>query len=156
MFFVESILHCWMGVPFYIAQLGEVWFACFCDCSGAESFKCVFNLAGLLQKFQVSSIMRYLLRFSKTQEQWKSKAAFTIAFFTTVNHNYNHKQWTLKHWNTKQRSKFTNHQSQTMTFWTCWGKFLFPERSSKMIYGSEKRKRQRRVFLKSAVIGSVL
>ena len=57
-----------MGVPFYIAQLGEVWFACFYDCSGGESFNCVFNLAGLLQKFQVSSIMRYLLRFSKTQE----------------------------------------------------------------------------------------
>ena len=42
-----------MGARFYIAQLGEARFPCFCDCSGAESFNCVFNLAGLLQKFQV-------------------------------------------------------------------------------------------------------
>ena len=29
-----------------------------------------------------------------------------------------------------------------MTFWTRWGKLLFPKRSAKMIDGSEERKRQ--------------
>ena len=40
-------------------------------------------------------------------------------------------------WNTEtqNRSKYTNHKSQTMTFWTCWSKLLFPNRSAKMIDG---------------------
>ena len=38
------------------------------------------------------------------------KAPFKIAFFTAVNHNYDHKQ--------QNRLKSTNHKSQTMTFWT--------------------------------------
>ena len=45
------------------------------------------------------------------------------------------KQRTLKHRNTQNRSKYTNHKSQTMTFWTCWSKLLFPKRSAKMIDG---------------------
>ena len=126
-----------MGIPFYIAQLGEVWFACICDHSGAESCNCVFNLAGLLQKFQVPSICNnYLLCFSKTQPP--SQLHFSLpSIITTITSN--------KPWNTethKTDRKFTNHQSQAMTFWTCWSKFLFPERSAKMIDGSEKRKRQ--------------
>ena len=83
-----------------------------------------------------------LLRFSKTHELWSSKATFTIAFFTAVNHNYDHKQRTLKHRNTQNGSKSTNHKSQTMTFWTRWSKFLFPKSSSKMIDGCKKRIRQ--------------
>ena len=59
-----------------------------------------------------------LLRFSQTCELSSSKAAFTIAFFAAVNHNYDHKQRTLKHTNTQNGSKSTNHKSQTMTFWT--------------------------------------
>ena len=50
-----------------------------------------------------------LLRFSKTDELWSSKATFTIAFFTAVNHNCDHKQRTLKHRNTQNGSKSTNH-----------------------------------------------
>ena len=57
-----------------------------------------------------------LLRFSQTCELLKSKAAFTIAFFAAVNHNYDHKQRTLKHRNTQKGSKSTNHKLQTMTF----------------------------------------
>ena len=83
-----------------------------------------------------------LQRFSKTHELWSSKATFTIAFFTAVNHNYDHKQRTLKHRNTRNWSKSTNHKSQTMTFWTRWSKLLFPKRSAKMIDGCEKRIRQ--------------
>ena len=41
---------------------------------------------------------------------------FTIAFFAAVNHNYDHKQQTLKHRNTQNGSKSINHKSQTMTF----------------------------------------
>ena len=74
-----------------------------------------------------------LLRFSKTHELWSSKATFTIAFFTAVNHNYDHKQRTLKRRNTQNGSKSTNHKSQTMTFSTRWSKFLFPKSSAKMI-----------------------
>ena len=66
-----------------------------------------------------------LLRFSQTCELQSSKAAFTIAFFAAVNHNYDHKQRTLKHRNTQNRSKSTNHKSQTMTFWTRLSKVLF-------------------------------
>ena len=49
----------------------------------------------------------------------KVKASFTTAFFAAVNHNYDHKQRTLKHRNTQNGSKSTNHKSQPMTFWTC-------------------------------------
>ena len=35
-------------------------------------------------------------------------------FFAAVNHNYDHKQRTLKHRNTQNGSKSTNHKSQTM------------------------------------------
>ena len=52
-----------------------------------------------------------LLCFSKTHEFCISKAAFTISFFAAVSHNYDHKQWTLKHRNTQNRSKSTYHKS---------------------------------------------
>ena len=48
-----------------------------------------------------------------------------IAFFAAVNHNYDHKQRTLKQRNTQNGSKSTNHKSQTMTFWTCEVKLSF-------------------------------
>jgi len=57
-----------------------------------------------------------LLRFSQTCELLRSKAAFTTTFFAAVNHSYDHKQRTLKHKNTQNGSKSTNHKSQTMTF----------------------------------------
>ena len=79
-----------------------------------------------------------LLRFSKTHELWSSKATFTVAFFTTINHNYDHKQRTLKHRNTQNGSKSTNHKSQSMTFSTHCSKLLFPKRFAKMIDGCEK------------------
>ena len=85
-----------------------------------------------------------------TTRTQSSKAAFTIAFFAAVNHNYDHKQRTLKHRNTQTGSKSTNHRSQTMTFWTCLSKVLFPNRSAKMIDGSEKRKRQLAFELESS------
>ena len=53
---------------------------------------------------------RSLLRFSKTRELWSSKAAFTRAFFAAFNHNYDHKQRSLKHRNTQNGSKSTNHK----------------------------------------------
>ena len=120
-----------MGIPFYTAQLGEVWFACICDQSGVESFNCVFNLPGLLQKFQVPSICNIYCTFQKHKNNENQKPPSQLHFspqsiLITVTSN----------------EPSTNHQSQTMTFWTCWSKFLFPERSSKMIDGSEKRKRQ--------------
>ena len=55
-----------------------------------------------------------LLGFSQTCELLSSKADFTIAFSPAVNHNYDHRQRTLKHRNTQNGSKSTNHQSQTM------------------------------------------
>ena len=58
------------------------------------------------------------------------------------NHNYDHKQWTLKHRNTQHGLKSTNHRSQTLTFWTRLSKALFPKRSVKIIDGSEKCKCQ--------------
>ena len=57
--------------------------------------------------------LTFLLRFSKTPKLWSSKAAFTIMFFATINHNYDHKQPTLKRKNTHIRQKkrpITNHK----------------------------------------------
>ena len=82
---------------------------------------------------------KLLLRFSQTCELLKSKAAFTIVFFAAVNHNYDHKQRTLKHRNTLNGSKSTNHKSQTMTLRSHQRKGLFPKRSAKMIDGSQKQ-----------------
>ena len=104
------------------------------------------------------SLWKYycLLRFSQTCELSSSKAAFTIAFFAAANHNYDHKQRTLKRRNTQNGSKSTNHQSQSMTFWTRISKVLFPKRSAKMIDCSENANTnwllnfRIRVFLKSA------
>ena len=79
--------------------------------------------------------------FTNTQTL-KFKSRLHNSFFATVNHNYDHKQWTLKHRNTQNGSKSTNHRSQTLNFWTQLSKVLFPKRSLKMIGGSEKRKRQ--------------
>ena len=66
-----------------------------------------------------------LLRFSLTCKLLSSKATFTIAFFTAINHNYDHKQWTLKHRNTRKGLKFTNHKSQTWPFELVKVKFCF-------------------------------
>ena len=88
------------------------------------------------------SVFRVLLHFSKTRKLWSSKAAITNAFLAAVNHNYDHKQRTLKQGNTQNGSKSAIHKSQTMIIWTCWSKLLFPKRSAKMIDGSEKSKRQ--------------
>ena len=53
------------------------------------------------------------LRFLKTRELWSSNAAFAIAFYAAVNHNYDHKQQTMKHWNTQNGSNSTNHKPWT-------------------------------------------
>ena len=46
-------------------------------------------------------------------------------FFADVNYNnYYHKQWTLKHRNTQNGWRSTNHRSQTMTVWTSLSKVL--------------------------------
>ena len=48
-------------------------------------------------------------------------------------------------WNTKQtkRIEITNHESQTMTFWTRASKHVFPKRSAKMIDGTDMQNAQR-------------
>lgn len=66
-----------------------------------------------------------LLRFSQTCKLKSSKAAFTITFFAALNHNYDHKQRTLKHRNTRNGLKSTNDKSQTMTFEPVKVKFCF-------------------------------
>ena len=58
-----------------------------------------------------------LLCFSQMCKLYCAKATFTIAFFAAINHNYDHKRQTLKHRNTQNGLKSTNHKSQTMTFW---------------------------------------
>ena len=65
------------------------------------------------------SVVHALLRFSQTCKLQSSKAPLTIAFFAAINHNYDHKQRTLKHRNTQNGSgNAANRKSQTMTFWT--------------------------------------
>ena len=52
--------------------------------------------------------------------------------------------------NTQNGSKPTNHRSQTMTFWNRLSKVLFLKRSTRMIDGSEKCKRQLAFRLQSS------
>ena len=72
---------------------------------------------------QVKWIFIWLLHFSHSEDECSltalfkilrtlkfKTAAFKIVFFATVNHNYDHKQRTLKHRNTQYRSKFINHK----------------------------------------------
>ena len=58
-----------------------------------------------------ADVTKHYCAFQK-RKLWSLRVAFTIAFFTAVNHNYDHKQRTLKHRNTQNGSKFTNHKSQ--------------------------------------------
>ena len=51
-----------------------------------------------------------------------------------------HKATSLETRNKQNGSKSTNHESQTMTFWTHASKYVFPKRSAKMIDGTEKPK----------------
>ena len=64
---------------------------------------------------------------------------FTIALSAAVNHNYDYKEGILKHRNTQNGSKFTNHRSQTTTFWTQLSKVLSLQRSAKKKKKNEKR-----------------
>ena len=56
---------------------------------------------------------KYITALSQTCELQSSKAAFTIALFAAVNHNYDHKQRNLNHRNTQIGSKSTNGKSHT-------------------------------------------
>ena len=44
----------------------------------------------------------------------------------------------MKQRNTQNGSKYTQQKSQTMTFWACWSKTLFPKRSGEMIDSIKK------------------
>ena len=49
-------------------------------------------------------------------------------------------QFIAQTWNKQNRLKTTNHESQTMTFWTSESKHVFPKRSAVMVEGTEKPK----------------
>ena len=53
---------------------------------------------------------------------------------------FDHKATNLETRNKKNGSKFTNHLSQTMTFWARSSKYVFPKRSAKITDGTEKAK----------------
>ena len=79
----------------------------------------VCNVLSVHKYSKKISVVHALLRFSQTCELQSSKAPLTIAFFAAINHNYDHKQRTLKHRNTQNGSgNAANRKSQTMTFWT--------------------------------------
>ena len=146
-----------MGIPFYIAQLGEVWFACICDRSGAESCNCVFNLAGLLQKFQVPSICNnYLLCFSKTQPP--SQLHFSLpSIITTITSN---EPWNTGTHKTDRNSPITNHKP--WPFEPVEVNFCFLRGPLRWLMAAKNANISWllnfgiRVFLKSAVMGRVL
>ena len=70
--------------------------------------------------FPITALFNYMWTLN-----FKSKLTKLIASFACVNL----KKWTMKHRNSQNRSKSTNHKSQTMTF--------FPRRSAKMIDSSK-------------------
>ena len=153
-----------MGITFYTAQLGEVWFACICDQSGAESFNCVFNLPGLFQKFQVPSICNIYCTFQKHKNNENQKPPSQLHFsppsiLITVTSN--------EPWNTPHRSKFTNHQSpitnhKPWPFEPVEVNFCFLRGPLRWLMAAKNANVSWffnfgiRVFLKSTVIGSVL
>ena len=73
--------------------------------------------------FPITTLFNYMWTLN-----FKSKLTKLIASFACVNL----KKWTMKHRNSQNRSKSTNHKSQTMTF--------FPRRSAKMIDSSKECK----------------
>ena len=87
-------------------------------------------------------LLSFTALFKNTRTLKFKSYLHNYCIFTAVNHNYEHKQRTLKHRNTQNGSKSTYCKSQSMTFWTCWSKRLFPKRSAKMIDGCEKCIRQ--------------
>ena len=60
---------------------------------GIKNREAFNNITNQLNKTDMPLISRkyHLLRFSQTCKLSSSKAAFTIAFFAAVNHNYDHK-----------------------------------------------------------------
>ena len=75
------------------------------------------SIYGIRRTLLPNLIVKELTALFKNTRVWSSNAAFTIAFFAAVNHNYDHKQRTLKQRNLQNGSKPTDHKSQTMTFW---------------------------------------
>ena len=75
---------------------------------------------------QSKNIFPLTALFKKTRTL-KLKSRLHTAFFASVNHNYDHKQRTLEHRNTKWIEIC---RSQTMTFSIRWGNLLFPMRSA--------------------------
>ena len=120
LYFRSSTEGCWRSILKFSWNKGSTWFKCQAKFLGptwtAEEQRYQGdNGTQMVLNFHVVQ----LLRFSQTCELWSLKAAFIIAIFTAVNHNYDHKQRTLNHRNTQNGSKSTNHKSETMTFWTC-------------------------------------
>ena len=63
-------------------------------------------------KFNFSLVI-YCAFHKHTNSKIQKPRAFTISFFTDVNHNYDYKQWTLKHRNTPVE-QIEIHQSQIL------------------------------------------
>ena len=63
-----------------------------------------------------ASLKKEVTALSTNMRTLKFKSRLHNAFFAAVNHNYHHKQGTLKHRNTQNGSKSTIHKSQTLTF----------------------------------------
>ena len=70
----------------------------------------LFLFLALLSWFILLVLLLIYCAFQKHTNSKSSKAAFSIAFFAAVNHNYKYKQQTLKHRNTQNGSKSTNHK----------------------------------------------
>ena len=70
----------------------------------------LFLFLSLLSWFILLVLLLIYCAFQKHTNSKSSKAAFSIAFFVAVNHNYEYKQQTLKHRNTQTGSKSTNHK----------------------------------------------
>ena len=87
---------------------------------GRCNYKKKTTTKGLWQKFVVLHHTYYKLRGD-------------FRFFCSVNHF-------SKSGNKQNRSQSTNHESQTMTFWTCASKHVFLKRSAKMFQGTGKTK----------------
>ena len=87
----------------------------------------------LYRTFTISKVNLNLQYFC-LMEIWKSEVqGWNLSEIFGILTSVYHKQRTLKHRNSENGSKSTNHKSQTMTFWTRWCKLSFPKKSTKMI-----------------------
>ena len=107
----------------------------------------VFYISDFVKEISMLHVVQYYPWFTalfKNMRTLKLKSHLHSCIFRCCQ-SWLRSQATMEPWHKKKHTnglKSTNHKLQTMTFWTHWGKLLFPKRSVKIIDGSKNHKHQ--------------